>query len=152
MNEYFDSISWYRVYNILMENQKLYQIGSLAKIAKVNVQTIRYYERREILKPKITNESGYRLYGDEAIKTISFIKNAQELGFSLKDIKELLGLRNSSKSRCKKVHAKASEKLSDVQEKIKMLKGIEKTLKKLIKDCGNNETSTDCPIIESMEH
>ena len=134
-----------------MENGKLYKIGSVAKMANVNIQTIRYYERRSILKPKITKESGYRLYDESAVKTISFIKNAQELGFTLEDIRQLMGLRNTSKTRCQKVQAKANEKLDDVKDKIKMLKGIERTLKKLVKDCENNKTSNGCPIIDGME-
>ena len=130
---------------------ELLQIGAIARKAKVNIQTLRYYERRKILKPQIVKESGYRLYGEDAVKTVQFIKNAQELGFKLDDIKELLSLRNSTPTRCQLVRGKAKVKLDDVQEKIKMLKWIEKTLKKLVKDCENNKTSSDCPIINSME-
>ncbi|MCB0414301.1 MAG: heavy metal-responsive transcriptional regulator [Bdellovibrionales bacterium] len=129
----------------------LMQIGAVAKKANVNIQTLRYYERRKILSPQIVKDSGYRLYSEEAVKTVLFIKHAQELGFSLEDIKELLGLRNSTPSRCQKVRSKATDKLKDVQEKLKMLKGIEKTLKKLIRDCEQNKTAEGCPIIENME-
>ena len=132
-------------------NNELMQIGIIAKKANVNIQTLRYYERRKILKPQVVKESGYRLYGEDAVKTVQFIKNAQELGFKLEDIKELLNLRNSTPTRCQKVRGKAKTKLEDVQEKIKMLRWIEKTLKKLVKDCENNKTSSDCPIINNME-
>lgn len=127
------------------------QIGEIAKMAGVNVQTLRYYEKRGILKPVSVKESGYRLYSKDATKSVSFIKHAQELGFSLGEIKDLLDLRVPSESRCQKVRNRAMEKLSNVQEKLKMLRKIEKTLKVLIKDCEANKTSNSCPIIESME-
>lgn len=127
------------------------KIGEVAKKANVNIQTLRYYEKRGIVKPSAVKDSGYRLYTEDTIKSILFIKHAQELGFSLGQIKDLLNLRIPSKSRCQKVRGRAQEKLSDVQEKIKMLRKIEKNLKILIKDCESNKTSSNCPIIESME-
>lgn len=133
------------------KEKKLLQIGEIAKMAGVNIQTLRYYERRDILKPTSKKESGFRLYSKDDVKTIKFIKHAQELGFKLKEIKELIGLRIPSSGRSGKVQKKAGEKLADVQEKIKLLKNIEKTLKKLVSDCKNNKTSPCCPIIEGIE-
>ena len=130
---------------------ELMQIGEVAKKSNVNIQTLRYYEKRKILNPKHIKDSGYRLYGEDAIKTVLFIKNAQELGFKLEDIKELLNLRTSTSNRCQKVRVKATEKLVDVEEKIKMLRWIERTLKKLVRNCEANKTSNDCPIIDNME-
>lgn len=97
------------------------------------------------------NESGYRYYSPNAIKTIAFIKHAQELGFRLDEIKDLLNLRVSSVNRCESVRKKAKTKLTDIQEKIRMLQGISKTLNELIRDCENNKTSKGCPIINSLE-
>ena len=134
-----------------MGKQKLLQIGTVAKEANVNIQTIRYYERRNILKPAQIKDSGYRLYTEDAIKTVSFIKHAQELGFKLDVIKQLLNLRTPSVNRCESVIKKSKTQLADVQGKIKMLKQIEKTLKKLIRDCENNKTSSECMIIRSLE-
>lgn len=133
------------------QEKKLLQIGEIAKLAGVNIQTLRYYERRDILKPRSKKESGFRLYSKDDVKTIKFIKHAQELGFKLEEIKELINLRVSTSGRSEKARKKASEKLVDVQEKIKMLKNIEKTLKKLVSDCKNNRTSSGCPIIEGIE-
>lgn len=130
---------------------KLLQIGEIAKKAMVNIQTIRYYERRNILKPAEIKESGYRLYSEDGVKTLRFIKHAQELGFSLDEIKELLKLRAPSSTRCESVRLRAQEKLADVKEKISMLQQIEQTLIKLIDDCARNKTSKKCPIIENME-
>ncbi len=134
-----------------MPKRELYQIGEIAKMADVNIQTIRYYERRNILKPSSKKESGFRLYSIDAVKTIKFIKHAQELGFKLDEIKELMNLRVPSVGRCKRVKKHAWEKLTSIQQKISLLKKIEQTLKKLIVDCEQNKTSQDCPIIESME-
>ena len=129
----------------------LLQIGIVAKEAQVNIQTIRYYERRGLLKPQVKKDSGYRLYSQEAIQTLKFIKHAQELGFRLDEIKELIGLRAPSINQCEKVRAKASQKLEDVREKISMLQGMEATLQKLIKHCSQNKTTATCPIIDSIE-
>lgn len=127
------------------------KIGEIAKRANVNIQTLRYYEKRGIISPPVVKDSGYRLYTEETLKTILFIKHAQELGFSLEQIKELLNLRIPSKSRCQKVRKRALEKLTEVQEKMKMLRRIEKNLKGLVKDCESNKTSSNCPIIEKIE-
>jgi len=134
-----------------MAKNDLYQIGEVAKLAEVNIQTIRYYERCNILRPKSKKDSGFRLYSRDAVKTIKFIKHAQELGFKLDEIKELMNLRAPSAGRCERVRKQASEKLGDIQQKISMLKRIEKNLRKLITDCEQNKTSQTCPIIDSME-
>lgn len=112
---------------------------------------MRYYERRKILLPTERTGSGYRLYAEDAVAVIRFVKHAQELGFKLDEIKDLLALRIPSKSRCKRVKERAVAKLDDVQDKIKMLKKIERTILKLIKDCEADVTSKECPIIRALE-
>ena len=134
-----------------MTNKKQLQIGDVARAAGVNVQTIRYYERRKILAPAERKDSGYRLYTEDAVTTIRFVKHAQELGFKLDEIRDLLALRIPSTSRCKRVRERSIAKLSDVQGKIKMLKKIERTILKLIKDCEADVTSKECPIIRALE-
>ncbi len=145
-----DSKPRFRVYNDGMK-RKLIQIGELAKISNVPIATIRYYEKRDLLKPTKIKDSGYRLYSTDAEKTVGFVKHAQELGFSLEEIKQLINLRAPSTGRCKRVRDRAKSKLDDVREKIKMLSQIEITLEQLINDCEKNKTSTKCPIIEGME-
>lgn len=137
---------------IIMEKDNLVQIGVIAKEANVNIQTLRYYEKRNIIKPESRTLAGYRLYSPDIVKTVRFIKHAQELGFPLKEIQELLELRSSNnKSRCQRARKRAQERLTDVQEKLKFLKQTEKILKKIIKNCEQNKESSSCPIIESME-
>lgn len=126
-------------------------IGKVAKQAGVNIQTVRYYERQRLLMPDGHRESGYRLYTGEAVKKLRFIKNAQELGFTLKEIKGLLRLRVSHRNRCDNVKKKAEAKLQNVQQKIKSLKALENVLLKLIRACRNRSTTGHCPIIKSLD-
>lgn len=130
----------------------LYQIGVLAQKGNVNIQTIRYYERIKLLIPKMRKDSKrVRYYDKESLKTLNFIKHAQELGFQLDEIKELLKLRNESTGRCDRVRKRATDKLSNVRIKIKSLREMEKNLKKLIVECEDRKNQEACPIIEGME-
>jgi len=126
-------------------------IGKLARGAGVNVETIRYYERRGLLSPDGYRDSGYRLYTQEALKKIRFIKNAQKLGFTLKEITGLLRLRVSHSAHCGDVKKKAERKLGDVREKIAGLKALEKVLRELIESCEARAATDRCPILKSLE-
>lgn len=134
-----------------MAEKKPLTIGELAKKAGVNVQTVRFYERQGVLGPISRKESGYRLYNEDSLKRLSFIRHAKELGFSLKEINELLCLRIRSVQSCDKVRAKAVGKLKEIQKKIGHLKHLEKTLLGLISDCEKRVVSDCCPILKKME-
>jgi len=125
-------------------------IGQLAKDANVNVQTVRYYERVGILKPTLRKESGYRVYDESSLERLRFIKRAQELGFALTDIRELLSLRATSPASRKQACAKAKERVSDIRGKIAYLKKLESNLKRLIHDCEHGSETGPCPILERM--
>jgi len=129
----------------------LMQIGEIAEIAGIGIQALRYYERKGILKPAKKKDSGYRLYNQQSLKTVRFVKNAQDLGFSLKEIKDLLKLRVTSPSRNQSVRKQASAKLDSVREKIMTLRSIEASLEKLINDCKLNKSTGKCPIIDNLE-
>jgi len=126
-------------------------IGRVARDAGVNIQTVRYYERRGLMSPEGYRDSGYRLYTDEAARKIRFIKNAQELGFTLDEIARLLKLRIDRRTRCGKVRTQARSRLKIVQGKIEALKGMERVLKRLIDTCARRGTTDACPILESLE-
>lgn len=126
-------------------------IGKVAQQAKVNIQTIRYYERRGLVKPFGHRPSGYRLYTGEAVQKIRFIKHAQELGFTLKEISALLRLRVSKTARCEDVREKAHARLKNVKEKIHRLRSIETTLEELIQSCPSQRKTEKCPILRSMQ-
>ncbi|MBI3581410.1 MAG: heavy metal-responsive transcriptional regulator [Nitrospinae bacterium] len=134
-----------------MEGEKTFTIGRLAKAASVNIQTVRFYEREGILRPFSRKASGYRVYDEESLKRLVFVRRAKTLGFSLKEINNLLGLRARSVEQCDKVRAKADDKLQEVREKIKHLKFLEKTLKRLVSECESRSVPNCCPIIEKIE-
>ena len=123
-------------------------IGKLAKKAGVAAETIRYYELSELLPPPDRLDSGYRVYDSSAIKRIRFIKEAQALGFTLAEISELLGLTDNEASDCATVNAKAQEKLTEIEVKIKALKKMQKGLKVLATRCPADEQPlSECSII-----
>lgn len=126
-------------------------IGRVARGAGVNIQTVRYYERRRLLSPEAYRDSGYRLYSREAVSKLRFIKNAQALGFTLNEISGLLRLRVSSRARCGDVKRKAEVKLAGVQEKIFRLKALERVLRDLLGYCRSRATTDRCPILKSLE-
>ena len=126
-------------------------IGRVAKDTGVNIQTVRYYERRGLVSPASRKDSGYRIYAPDAVQRICFIKNAQELGFSLKEIAGLLRLRVSHRARCADVKKKAERKLADVKGKIQQLTSLKRTLETLIRNCHAEKTTEGCPILKSLE-
>ena len=126
----------------------LYSIGQVAKQSNVSVETIRYYEKEGLIEEPERKESGYRQYKGEAIARLSFILQAKELGFSLKEIGELLSIKSDAK--CSAVKQLAQEKLGDIESKIKMLQRMRKSLKKLINVCPGQAPISDCPILEAI--
>lgn len=130
-----------------------YFVGQIAEKAGINVETIRYYEKLKLLpRPKRKQDSKYRIYDEDDLKRLLFIKRAKELGFTLKEIKELLDLRIDSRAKCGDVKHLTEHKLKDVDNRINDLKKIRNVLVKLINQCVNEEVSSDaCPILESIE-
>lgn len=133
------------------QEQRMFSISQLAAAGEVNVQTIRFYERAGILKPIARSDSGYRVYNDESLRRLRFIRHAKDLGFKLEEIQALLNLRNRSVGRSDQVRKKAQGKLEEVQRKITHLRSLERTLKSLVSDCENRVASDCCPIIQKME-
>jgi MerR family mercuric resistance operon transcriptional regulator len=127
------------------------KIGQLAKKTNVNIETIRYYERRALIPKPYRRKSGYREYSEETVKRIQFIKHAKELGFSLKEIHELLYLRLDPKTPCSEVKKKAEIKIADIEEKVITLQRMKKALVKLIRACSGKGPIMECPILEALE-
>jgi len=122
-------------------------IGRLAKAAEVNVETIRYYQRVGLVVEPVKPLEGFRVYHDETINRIRFIKRAQKLGFSLQDIAHLLEL---GEGHCNDVREQAEAKLKQIEAQIKDLQSMRKTLKKLISECSSSNENGDCPIVQSL--
>lgn len=127
------------------------RIGELAKAGAVNIQTLRYYERRRLLVPVRRRDSGYRVYGEDAAQRLRFIKNAQALGFSLEEIRSLLHLRSGPSVSCERVRGKALAHALEVKERIERLRAIERVLRKLVNTCQRRGRSEECPILRSLE-
>ena len=129
-----------------------YLVGQLAKETGINLETVRYYEKLKLLPKPKRRESRYRVYDENDLKRLLFIKRAKELGFTLKEIKELFELRIDSHAKCGDVKHLTEHKLKDVDNRISDLKKIKSVLVKLINHCINEEVSSDeCPILESIE-
>ncbi len=126
-------------------------IGQLAKKALVNVETVRYYERRGLIPKPSRRGSGYRQYSQDTITRIRFIKRAQELGFSLKEISELLSLRVDPDTTCGDVKRRADLKIADIEEKIQTLQRIKKALSKLVTLCSGQGPTSECPIMGVLD-
>lgn len=122
-------------------------IGRLAKAAEVNIETIRYYQRMGLLIEPVKPYSGFRVYPDETINRIRFIKRAQKLGFSLKDIAHLLELGDGH---CDDVREQAEAKLSKIEAQIKDLQSMRKMLKTLVSECSAGNGKGRCPIVQSL--
>jgi len=125
----------------------LLTIGRLAKAAEVNVETIRYYQRVGLVVEPVKPLEGFRVYHDETINRIRFIKRAQKLGFSLQDIAHLLEL---GEGHCDDVREQAEAKLGQIEAQIKDLQAMRKTLKKLVTECSAGNESGSCPIVQSL--
>jgi len=129
-----------------------YFVGQLAEEVGINTETVRYYEKLKLLPKPKRKESRYRIYDETDLKRLLFVKRAKELGFTLKEIKELFGLRRDSEAKCGDVKHLTEHKLQDVDNRIRDLKNIRSVLVKLINQCVNEEVSSDeCPILEVIE-
>jgi len=126
-------------------------IGDVAKQAEVHTETLRYYERRGLLARPLRSMANYRLYPEDTVRRLRFIKHAQALGFSLQEIKELLSLRATPKAQCADVRKRAEAKIRDIEAKIRSLQAMKKSLAKLVVECSGRGPVTDCPILESLD-
>lgn len=125
----------------------MYSISQLAKSTSVSVETVRYYERRGLIEQPEKPGNGYRRYPHTTLSRILFIKRAQELGFTLDEIANLLLISDSS---CAAVQGLAEHKLVSVRDKIRDLLKLESVLSSLVTQCATNTDQACCPIIESL--
>ena len=124
--------------------------GELARAAAVNSETIRFYERENLLPKPPRTAAGYRVFPAEAVRRVRFIRRAQTLGFSLKEIKELLALSVARGTSCETVRERAEKKIGDIEQKIAALETIKKALRKLAESCSGRGPLTKCPILECL--
>jgi len=127
------------------------RIGETAKRAEVGVETIRFYELKGLIdQPPTPQNGGYREYSKYEVRRIRFIRSAQQLGFSLSEIADLLALKTGTVARCVDVRERASTKLSEVNVKIDNLERIKSALEALIDSCPGEGPARDCSILEAI--
>lgn len=127
-------------------------IGQVAKAANVHVETLRYYERRGLVPKPPRSATLYRRYPEETVPRVQFVKHAQELGFSLREIRELLSLRAAPRARCADVKRRAETKITEIDAKMRALKAMRRALTRLLSQCDGKLPVSACPILESLDH
>lgn len=131
----------------------MHTIGKVAALTDVSADTLRYYEKEGLIAPASRTAAGYRLYNDEGLRRIRFIKHAQHCGFALSDIKELLTLKHAESACCEDVRTLAIEKKLRIEHKLKALQVMSRALDDLIQSCeGGEQATVDCPILEALEN
>lgn len=151
-----DPVPWSGVYLEDMDtpatSATVLTIGQLASAAHVNVETIRYYERRSLLPEPPRTRAGYRQYDRDAIRRVRFIKRAQDLGFTLKEIDELLALQVRHGAACDEVEERVRLKIARVKEMMGELARVHKVLTALGGACRERRPTEECPILEVLDH
>jgi len=127
-----------------------YRISQLAKVCNINKETIRYYERLGLIPEPTRSDSGYRMYPEDMVQRIGFIKRMQDLGFTLQEIDKLLGIADRDEVKCKDMYEFTVFKLREIQSKIQDLRKIERMLIRLKEKCPENKEMFECPIIETL--
>ncbi len=125
--------------------------GEVAARAGVNIQTLRYYERRGLIPEPERRASGYRGYPSDAVHIIRFIKRAQELGFTLAEIEELLRMRSDQTASCAEVRAAAQAKIDNIDLRIRSLRAMKRALAILVGSCTSDGSARKCPILEALD-
>ncbi len=128
-----------------------FTIGQLAKRAGVGIETVRFYEREGLIPEPPRRPSGYRDYPLETVTRIVFIRRAKDLGFSLKEINELLDFRVKPRRSCSRVKRSAEAKIADIDGKIASLQRMRRALRDLTRACEDRTPTTECPILSSLD-
>jgi MerR family Zn(II)-responsive transcriptional regulator of zntA len=127
-------------------------IGKLAKAGDISPDALRYYEREGLLAPATKTDSGYRLYGEDAVRRVRFIQHAQACGFTLAEIRELLHLRQADGACCDDIKSRAVEKKLQLAAKIRAMQAMSAALDVLIVECSGGALPVDdCPILAALE-
>jgi DNA-binding transcriptional MerR regulator len=125
--------------------------SEVAEAAEVNIETLRYYERRGVISPPKRSESNYRKYPSETVSRVRFVKHAQDLGFTLDEIKDLLSLRATGGAKASQVRDKAAEKMSDIDRRIAALHRMRAALAHLLAECSGEGPASGCTILHAIE-
>lgn len=125
-------------------------IGQLARSADVAVSTVRYYERRGLLRPRARTSSGYRVYGPEDVARLRFIRAAQANGFTLDDMATLLGFRDGATADCRAVQRLIDARLGDIAVRKAELRHLERELRTSLRACRRTEREGRCIVVDEL--
>ena len=130
----------------------MFTIGKLAGLTNVSNDTLRYYEHEGLITPTAKSAAGYRLYDQDSVRRIRFIKHAQRCGFTLAEIRDLLVLRGRDRACCGDIRTRAIEKKLQIENKIRAMRAMSKALDQLIAECANEKQPVkECTIIAALE-
>ncbi len=126
-------------------------IGEVARAAEIGVETVRFYEREGLIAEPPRRQSGYRQYPPDTVRRLRFIRRAKDLGFTLKEIRELLDLRVDPTSSCANVRTLAKVKMADIEAKMLDLARIQAALTELVRTCRGKGPTSACPILDALD-
>lgn len=126
-------------------------IGKLSRATGITVEAIRFYEKQGLIAAPDRTSAGYRQYPEETVRRVRFIQQAKDAGFTLKEVGELLTLKQSSRDTCAQVRKRAELKLDDVERRLAELGRVHDALSSLVTRCGNNNDMGECPILDALE-
>lgn len=127
-----------------------YTISQLAKAVGVPTTTLRYYERVGLLEPEDRSQGNYRLYTEESLRRLQFIRAAQATGFTLDDVKELMSVQGDKTPSCQDVQMLIEERLADIEQRLKDLRHVQRVLKSALEKCRETEQAGCCHIVETL--
>ena len=131
--------------------EKLATIGRLARAAAIPVSTLRFWEREGLLRPGGRTGANYRWYGPDALKRVRFIRIAQGVGFTLRDVRTLLELSDGRTAQCCEVRELMEKRLEDIERRIGELQGLHETLGSLVLTCRCSEPAEPCPVLHDLD-
>lgn len=127
-----------------------FTISQVAKAANLPTTTVRYYERVGLVEPEERSAGNYRLYSEEALRKLKFIRSAQAIGFTLDDVKSLLSTPRNTAASCREVQSLIEERLTEVTERLKDLRHVQRVLRLSLEKCKETERSDCCHVIETL--
>ena len=129
---------------------KQFTITQLARAADVPTTTLRYYERAGLLEPEDRSQGNYRLYTDESLRRLKFIRAAQAIGFTLDDVKQILGRVAEEPPPCRQVQTLIEGRLADIEDRLKDLRHVQRVLKSSLETCKKTEQAGCCHVVETL--
>ena len=128
-----------------------FTIGQLARQVEIPSSTVRYYERIGLLEPEDRSQGNYRLYSQKSLRRLRFIRAAQSIGFTLDDIRSLLGARNGRTPSCREVQSLIEERMADIDKQLRNLRQVQKLLESSLRQCRQTERAKCCHVINALE-